>query len=160
MKIIVSNSAVLRWVLLLASIPGAIAQGQSDNSNLKAVEYRSGQVWITDQGITVTILAIEDVQRVGKVVHVRIDKIPFQSCGDIHLTRAIEHLALTEKMMRKSGLVLSKDNVGLPESSIDAYRKWEKHKKHEVIKVPIQKAILTEGNIAGPMICNFVPSET
>ena len=133
---------------------------QSDNSSLKTVEYRPGQVWITDQGITVTILAIEDAHRVGKVVHVRIDKIPFQSCGDIHLTRAIEHLALTEKMMRKSGLVLSKDNVVLPESSIDAYRKWEERKKHEVVKVPIQKAILTEGNELGPMICNFVPSET
>ena len=127
---------------------------------MKTVEYRPGQVWITDQGITVTILAIEDAHRVGKVVHVRIDKIPFQSCGDIHLTRAIEHLALTEKMMRKSGLVLSKDNVVLPESSIDAYRKWEERKKHEVVKVPIQKAILTEGNELGPMICNFVPSET
>jgi len=160
MKIIVSKMVVLRWAFLLASIPGAIAQGQSDNSNLKTIEYRSGQVWITDQGITVTILAIEDVQRVGKVVHVRIDKIPFQSCGDIHLTRAIEHLALTEKMMRKSGLVLSKDNVVLPESSIDAYRKWEEQKRHEVVKVPIQKAILTEGNIVGPMICNFAPSET
>jgi len=127
---------------------------------LKTVEYRPGQVWITDQGITVTILAIEDARRVGKVVHVRIDKIPFQSCGDIHLTRAIEHLALTEKMVRKSRLVLSKDDVVLPESSIDAYRKWEEQKKHEVVKVPIQKAILTEGDELGPMICNFVPSET
>ena len=160
MKIIVSKMAVLCWVLLLASIPRTFAQSQSDNSSLKTVEYRPGQVWITDQGITVTILAIEDAHRVGKVVHVRIDKIPFQSCGDIHLTRAIEHLALTEKMMRKSGLVLSKDNVVLPESSIDAYRQWEERKKHEVVKVPIQKAILTEGNELGPMICNFVPSET
>jgi hypothetical protein len=160
MKIIVCKMAVLCWVLLLASIPSAIAQSQSDNPSLKTVEYRPGQVWITDQGITVTILALEDARRVGTVVHVRIDKIPFQSCGDIHLTRAIEHLALTEKMMRKSGLVLSKDDVVLPESSIDAYRKWEEQKKHEVVKVPIQKAILTEGNVLGPMICNFVPSET
>jgi hypothetical protein len=160
MKIIVNRMAILCWVLLLASIPRAIAQSQSDNSGLKTVEYRPGQIWITDQGITVTILAIEDVHRVGKVVHVRIDKIPFQSCGDIHLKRAIEHLALTEKMMRKSGLVLSKDNVVLPESSIDAYRKWEEQKKHEVLKVPIQKAILTQGDVLGPMICNFVPSET
>src|SRR2546425_2673694 len=158
MKIIVSKMAALCWVLLLASFPRAIAQSQSDNSSLKTVEYTPGQVWIADQDITVTILAIEDLHKVGKVVHVRIDKIPFQSCGDIHLTRAIDHLALTEKMMRKSGLVLSKDNVVLPESSIDAYRKWEEQKKHEVVKVPIQKAILTEGNVLGPMICNFAPS--
>ena len=84
MKIIVCKMAVLCWVLLLASIPRAIAQSQSDNPSLKTVEYRPGQVWITDQGIAVTILAIENARRVGKVVHVRIDKIPFQSCGDIH----------------------------------------------------------------------------
>src|ERR1039458_7874508 len=113
------------------------------------VDYKRGQVWTMSQGISVMILAIEDVHRVGKVVHVRVDKIPFQSCGDIHLTRAIEHLAVTEKMMLKSRLVLSKDNVELPESSIEAYRKWEEKKKHEITKVPLQKAILGEGSIPG-----------
>jgi hypothetical protein len=73
---------------------------------------------------------------------------------------AIEHIALTEKMMRKSELVLSKDSMVLPESSIDAYRKWEEQKKRQIFKVPIQKAILTEGDVMGPMICNFVPSQT
>jgi hypothetical protein len=43
---------------------------------------------------------------------------------------------------------------------IDAYRKWEEQKKHQILKVPIQKAILTGGNVMGPMICNFVPSQT
>jgi hypothetical protein len=77
----------------------------------------------------------------------------------MHLSRAIEHLAVTEKELRKSQLALSKDNVDLPESSIYAYRRWEERKKHEIVKVPIQKAILTEGNLPGPMICNFVPSQ-
>jgi propanediol utilization protein len=113
-----------------------------------------------DQGITVTILAIEDVRRVGTVVHVRVDKIPWQRCGDVQLTRAIEHLAVTKDMMLKSGLVLSRDNVDLPESSIEAYRKWEGQKKHAVAKVPLKKAIFDEGAISGPMICNFVPSQT
>ena len=62
--------------------------------------------------------------------------------------------------MRKSELVWSKDNNDLPESSIDAYRKWEAQKKRQIFKVPIQKAILTEGDVMGPMICNFVPSQT
>ena len=159
MTIAVSKMAVLGCVLLLASVPGATAQSQPD-SIPKKVEYKSGQVWTISQGITVTILAVEDVHRVGKVVHVRIDKIPLQSCGDIHLTRTIEHLALTEKMMRKSDPDLLKDYVDLPESSIDAYRKWEEQKKHEIVKVPIQKAILPVGTALGPMICNFVPSQT
>jgi hypothetical protein len=138
-----------------------MAQSQSDSSNPKTVDFQPGQVWTLDGGITVTVLAVEDVHRVGKVVHVRVDKIPFQSCGDIHLTRAIAHLAVTEKMMLKSGLVRSNDNIELPESSIEAYRKWQRQKKkHEIAKVPLQKAILGEGYIQGPMVCNFVPSQT
>lgn len=157
MKINIVWIAVL---LLAASLPRVTAQIQTDSSNPKAVDYKPGQVWKMNQGITITILAIEDVHRVGKVVHVRVDKVPLQSCGDIHLTRAIEHLAVTEKMMLKSGLVLSKDNADLPESSIEAYRKWEGQKKHEIAKVPLQKAILGEGYVPGPMICNYVPSQT
>jgi hypothetical protein len=159
MKIIAKKMAVL-GVLLLASVSTAKAQSRTDNSNPNSAEYRSGQLWTTDQGISVTVLAIEDVQRVGKVVHVRIENTPYQSCGDIHLTRAIEHIALTEKMMRRSELVLSKDNIVLPESSIDAYRKWEEQKKHQIFKVPIQKAILAESDVMGPMICNLRPSQT
>jgi hypothetical protein len=158
MNINAKKLAVL-WALLLAAVPVGVAQTGTDNPNLSA-EYRSGQLWITGQGITVTVLAVEEVHRVGKVVHVRVDKIPYQSCGDIHLTRAIEHIALTDEMMRKSGLVLSKENVDLPESSIDAYRKWEGAKKHTIVRSPIQKAILTEGDVLGPMICNLVPSQT
>jgi len=136
MKMIVSKMAALGLVLVLASLPKAMAQSQQDNSNPKTVEYQPGQLWVTDQGITVTILAIQDVHKGGRVVHVRVDKIPFQSCGDVHLTRTIEHLALTDKVLRKSGLALSKDKVALPESSIDAYRRWEEQKKQEIIKVP------------------------
>jgi hypothetical protein len=157
---IIGNKMAPLVVLLLASLQTGMAQSKTGNSNLHAVEYRAGQLWTTGQGITVTVLAIEDVHGVGKVVHVRIDRIPYQSCGEIHLTRAIEHIALTEKMMRKSELVLSKDNIDPPESSIDAYRKWEDQKKHQILKVPIQKAILTGGDAMGPMICNFVPSQT
>jgi hypothetical protein len=147
-------------LLLAASLPRLTAQAQTDSSNPETVDYTPGQVWAMNQGITITILAIEDVHRVGKVVHVRVDKVPLQSCGDIHLTRVIEHLAITEKMMLKSGLVLSKDSVDLPESSIAAYRKWEGQKKHDIAKVPLQKAILDEGFVPGPMICNYVPRQT
>lgn len=93
------------------------------------------------------------------MIHVRVDKIPWQSCGDVHLTRAIEHLAVTEKMMLESALVLTKENADLPESSVEDYRKWQTQKKHGIAKVPLQKAILDE-SIVPPMICNFVPSQT
>ena len=160
MKMILSKVALLSLVLLLAGVPRAIAQSPQDNSDAKTADYQPGQVWATVQGVTITILALEDVRKVGRIVHVRVDKIPVQSCGDVHLTRAIDHLAITENVLRKSELAFSKDNVDLPASSIDAYRKWEEKKKREIIKVPIQKAILTEGNLPGPMICNLVPRQT
>ena len=152
------NLVSLVAVFLLA-VSLSTVSAQTKTEGLKSVEYKTGQVWTTNQNISVTILAIEDVHRVGRVVHVRVDKIPWQSCGDIHLTRAIEHLAVTEKMMLKSALVLTKDNADLAESSVEAYRKWQTQKKREIAKVPLQKAISDEG-IVPPMICNFVPSQT
>ena len=150
---------VVGTILLATGVSGVAAQTKTDSSNLKSVDYRAGQVWTMNQGITVTVLAVEEIRRVGKVVHVRVDKIPWQSCGDVHLTRAIEHLAVTEKMLLKSALALSKDNVELPESSVEAYRSWEAQKKHDITKVPLQKAILDKGSVP-PMICNFAPSQT
>lgn len=151
----VNVASLVAVVLLATSFPAVSSQTKTDES--KSVEYKTGQVWTANQNITVTILAVEDVHKVGTVIHVRVDKIPWQTCGDVHLTRAIEHLAVTEKMMRKSALVLTKDNSHLPESSVEAYRKWQTQKNHEIYKVPLQKAIL---GAVPPMICNFVPSQT
>jgi hypothetical protein len=157
MTIGVRRTTVLGCALILGCLPAATAQNQPNDSKPKTAEYKSGQVWTVGQGITVTVLAVEDLHKIGKVIHVRVDKIPLQTCGDLHLTRTIEHLALTEKMMRKSRLDLLQDSVDLPESSVDAYRKWEEQKKHDVAKVTIQEAIPP---VPGPMICNFAPSQT
>jgi hypothetical protein len=151
---------IVGMIFAVAGVPRVTAQSQSDNAASTSISYQPGQVWTVSQGITVTILAIEDAHGVGKVVHVRVDKIPWQNCGDVQLTRAIEQLAITEKMMQKSGLALLKDKVDLPESSMDAYRKWQGQKKHDVAKVPLQKAILSAAYVPGPMICNLVPSQT
>jgi hypothetical protein len=134
--------------------------GQPSDSNSKTIEYKPGQVWETGFGPTVTILKVEELPKFGKVVHVRVDNIPVQNCGGFHLTRTIEHMALTEKMMRKGATDLIKDNVDLPDPYFDAYRKWEGQKKREVIKVPIQKAIVKSGEPLGPIICNFLPGQT
>ena len=157
--ITLSKQVTLACILLLAAFSNAAAQDNSASA-ARPPEYKIGQVWTNRQALTVTILAIEDVRKVGRIVHVRIDKIPVQMCGNIYLTRTIEHLALTEKMMRASALDLLKDNVDLPESSIEAFRAWQLNKKHEIAKVPIQKAILSSGPQIGPMICNFIPSQT
>jgi hypothetical protein len=64
-----------------------------------------------------------------------------------------------EKMMLKSDLVLSKENVILPQSSIDAYRRWQAEKKHEIAKIPLPVVIQTQGFVSGPGICDPVISQ-
>lgn len=153
-----TNLAALTAALLLSASFGVIAQSQPGGTNPRTTDYKLGQVWTMNEGITATILAIEDVRKVGKVIHVRVDKIPWQSCGTIHLTRTIEHIAVIEKMMLKSDLVLSKENVVLPQSSIDAYRRWQAEKKHKIEKVPLPVVIQTQGFVSGPGICDPVIS--
>lgn len=155
------NAIFMTGALLLAASLALPAQSQSDGRNPRATDYKLGQVWTMKQGITVTILAIEDVPKVGRVVHVRVDKIPGQSCGDIHLTTTIEHIAVMEKMLVASGLTFSKENVDLQQSSIDAYRKWQgqKQKKREIAKIPLSDLIRMTPQSYGAMICNVLPSQ-
>jgi hypothetical protein len=123
-------------------------------------EYEAGQVWKATFGPTVSILKVEELPKFGKVVHVRVDNVPNGSCGSVQLTKSMEHFALTEKMVRKSALDLVKENADLPDSYLDVYREWGKQKKHEVLKVPIQDAILSVSTLPGLMICNLLPSRT
>jgi hypothetical protein len=160
----VTISKLSRWALLLLIIPAACAQqktAQPANAAQQTVQFRPGQVWRTELGATITILAVEEVRKVGKVVHLRVDNIPAGSCGEVHFTTAIPHIALAEKMMQKSTYGLVKDNADLPDSYLDEYREWESKKKHEVLKVPLQMKIRTASlSASAVMICNFLPSET
>jgi hypothetical protein len=78
------------------------------------------------------------------------------------LTTAIEHIAVMQQMLVVSGLTLSKENVDLPESSIEAYRKWQgqKLKKREIAKIPLLYIVRSASQAHGPMICNVLPSQT
>lgn len=154
------NTVALTGALLFTTSMGLTAQNQPNGTNPKTTDYKLGQVWTNNEGITVMILAIEDVRKVGKVVHLRVDNIPWQSCGDIHLTRTVEHIAVTEKAFLNSGLVLAKGNVALPESSVEAYRKWQGQKKHEIAKTPLPAIIRAQSYVPEPMICNVLPGQT
>ena len=162
MMVAITRIAV--WLLLLTIVPAAGAQEKSTpqtSSPQHADEYKPGQMWSTDLGATITVLAVEELHKLGKVVHVRVDRIPLSSCGEVHLTTAIPHIALNEKTMRKSAQNLLKDNVDLPDSYFDEYRKWEANKKHEVLKAPLRQEIYKASlSGAGVMICNFLPSKT
>ena len=163
MRFAISRIAVL--VLPLLTIFQA-AGAQEQNTPLASSpqhidEFKPGQVWSTDLGATITVLSVEEVHKLGKVVHVRVDNIPLSSCGEIHLTTAIPHIALNEKTMRKSAQNLLKDSVDLPESYFDEYKRWEANKKHEVLKAPLRQEIYKASlSGSGVMICNFLPSQT
>ncbi len=49
-------------LLLLASFSRVTAQTQTNGFDLQSVDYKPGQLWTMNQGITVTILAVGDVQ--------------------------------------------------------------------------------------------------
>jgi len=89
------NAIFMTGALLLAASLALPAQSQSDGRNPRATDYKLGQVWTMKQGITVTILAIEDVPKVGRVVHVRVDKIPGQSFTAI-FNRCLPEMARAE----------------------------------------------------------------
>jgi hypothetical protein len=157
---VVAFGLLLSIVSILPTSAAQQSSGRPGHSDSKMMEYGPGQVWGTGFGPTVTILKIEELPKVGRVVHVRIDNIPVPNCGGFHLTRTIEHMALTEKMMRQGATDLIKGKVDLPETYFDAYKEWEKQKKREVVKVPMQEAVLQSRDPLGPIICNFLPSQT
>jgi hypothetical protein len=124
--------------------------------------YKAGQVWKFDDLLglgdsTITILKVESRPKVGTVIHVRIDKIPAGDCGSIHLTTNIEHLALTESTLRESTFELLKENVELPDAYFEAYRRWEKEKKPEILKSPLYQVVLPKPSV---MICNLLPVQS
>jgi hypothetical protein len=125
----------------LISIAATEQNETQPRSNSKATDYRAGQVWEGIAGATVTILLVEDMEKAGKIIHVRVDNIPIRSCGGFHLSTSIDHIALTEKMLRKNPLDLLEENAQIPDSYLEGYREWEKQKKHVLLKQPIQDEI-------------------
>ena len=81
---------IIRWIrvaisLFLLTLPlTTSAQGKagsaSDNQT-KKLELKSGQVWKTASGETVIILKIEDLPKIGRVIHVRFRYSFLTCCG-------------------------------------------------------------------------------
>ncbi len=146
-------------LLLGATTVAAQRADNAPNSGPEPVAYKPGQVWKYhtrpgEEGSTITILKVESLPKIGTVVHVRVEDLSAPNCGNFHLTRAIEHMAFTEQMLRKSTTSLARENVALPESYFGAYKEWAANKKHEVVKLPVSEAVSKSNDLA-PMICNF-----
>ena len=138
----------------------ASASAQGSAGQDAQVEYKAGQVWQYVGGeATITVLKVDDLPKFGRVIHVRADNVPVSACAGLHLTRAIEHVALTEKMMRKSSGSLVRENADLPDSYFESYRLWQKQKKPEVLKNQTMTDVIRR-TADLPLICNFLPAET
>lgn len=149
----IGNLAALMAVTLLALV--AVAQ-----NNASPVEYKAGQVWQLAGGDElITVLKVEDLHKIGRVVHVRVDRVPVPACQGLRLTTSIDHIALSEKMMRKSALRLVQENAPLPDAYFDVYREWEKLKKPYVRKDQTVWDVIRTTPQIGP-ICGFLPAET
>jgi len=139
----------------LASILLIVPAAQS-----KTVEYKRGQVWKTIFGPTVVIiLKVEELPKIGKIIHVWTDKLPNVGCESLEFTRSIQHLAFTEKMLNGGLIKPIKENADLPDSYFDDHKEWEKKEIHGLSEAPIQQVILS-ASLPGPAICNFLPQKT
>lgn len=141
-------------VVVLAAVVTALAQAPAGKDLL---EYKAGQVWSSVDGETITVLKVDDVHRIGRVIHIRVDSVPVPACQGIHLTRSIDHIALTEKMMRKSSAALIEETIELPDAYFDAYRAWHKRKNPIILK---DQTVADEirRTFEMPLICNFLPA--
>lgn len=149
------NLVAFAVVVLGASL--ALAQSSTGSA---PIEYKAGQVWrVTGGDEIITVLKVEDLPKLGHVIHVRVSNIHVPACTGLHLTRDIDHIATNEKMLRKSTSTLMRENEQLPDSYLDGYRLWQAQSKPKVVKdTPISDIIRKTGDY--PLICNFLPAET
>jgi hypothetical protein len=97
--------------------------------------------------------------KIGRVIHGRVENIPVPGCAGIHLTNSIDHIALTEKMMRKSTNDLLRENTDLPDAYFEGYREWQKQKKPQIGR-EMTIADVPRRNADLPLICNLLPAKT
>ena len=105
------------------------------------------------------MLEVEDIRNLGPVVHVRIDRVPATGCQGLRFTTSLEHIAITEKMLRKSQIRLLRENEEIPETYLGAYRDWQKQKKHRVLKDQTIDDVIRTSPQPGA-ICDVLPATT
>jgi hypothetical protein len=148
-------------VMMTVALASSLTAAQGAAARPAPVEYKAGQSWryANGNGPIITVLKAEDLPKIGRVIHVRVDNIPVPGCAGIHLTTSIEHIAVTEKIMRKSVHDLLREDTDLPDSYFDGYRDWQKQKKPPIMKdKTISEVVRMKADV--PLICNFLPGKT
>ena len=110
--------------LAIAQLP---ANQQLGTGGSSLPEYKAGQVWSAELDSSITILGVDDTHK-QRLIHVRVEA-PILGCNKIRLSATVEHIVVTEKVLRKSTRALAKEFA-----SIDLNGPWEtqQRRKHKV----------------------------
>ena len=94
-------------------------------------EFQEGQVWsykprAGEGGSTITVLRVENVGKLGVVVHVRIDGIRFGNCTGGPAPTSIAHAPFAKAALAQSVTKLLKTLSTVPDY-MDGYMDWAAH---------------------------------
>lgn len=92
-------------------------------------KFRPGQVWQYstrehEKGSTLTILKVESVQKLGVIIHIRVDKVRLRNCTGGPEPNNFEHMPFTREAVEKSVTRLVREG-DVPEFQ-DGYDEWMK----------------------------------
>ena len=94
-------------------------------------EFHEGQVWsykprVGEGGSTITVLRVENVGKIGVVIHVRIDGIRFGKCMGGPAPTSIVHAPFAKAALAQSVTKLLRILPTVPDY-MDGYRDWAAH---------------------------------
>ena len=118
---------------------GAIGQQGAAANKTKCAEpqlvtdskYSPGQVWTyktrgSEDSSTITILRVEDLPKVGVILHVRIDGIKLKNCTSGPSPTTVQHAPFTKDAIDRSVVRIVETDRKLPDYE-DGYSDWRVH---------------------------------
>ncbi len=130
----------LSWVVCIA-LAGLVAFGRQELAQTHTkcavpqdatdTKYSPGQVWSyktreSEGSSTITILRVETLPKIGRVIHIRIDGINIRNCSGGPSLHVIEHAPFNKDAIDRSVLKLVDQRENLPNYEA-GYSDWRAH---------------------------------
>jgi hypothetical protein len=95
---------------------------------LKDSKFRPGQVWSYktrpgEEDSFLTILRVEQLPKLGTIIHVRVDKICLRNCTGGPEPDTIQHMPFTRDAIERSVTKLEKERAEVPDYQ-EGYNEW------------------------------------